>query len=126
VQAQTAGKVYPVLGAIFSGISCFPLFKRIRAAGETSGASVGWSAPAMAGLYLLLSLLWRLPDPFWLACFLSIIPLAGVQASVNAINSREAPLADRNESFTGVNWVGVVVGGLLFLLGVIGTFLPEP
>lgn len=124
VEARASGTVHPVLGAIFSGLSGFWLFPRVRAAADEAGVPVGWSGGAMATAYLLLSLLWRLPDPYWLACFLSIVPLAFVQSAVNAVNDNRAPLAARNEGFSGANWVGVVLGGLMLLLCLVGVLLP--
>jgi hypothetical protein len=47
-----------------------------------------------------------------------------VQSAINAVNERRAPLADSNERFSGANWVALILGGLLFLLGLVGTFLP--
>ena len=124
VQAQASDTVHPVLGAIFSGLSGFWLFPRVRAAADEAGVRVGWSGAAMAAAYLLLSLLWRLPDPYWLASFLSIVPLVQVQSAVNAVNDKRAPLAGRNEGFSGANWVGVVLGGLMLLLCLVGVLLP--
>ena len=48
-----------------------------------------------------------------------------MQSAVNAIHSRKAPLAAKNEALTAWNWAGVVVGGLLLLLASLGAFLPE-
>jgi hypothetical protein len=126
VRARTTDTVHPVLGALFSGLSSFWLFARARDAADEAGVAVGWSGGAMATAYLLLSLLWRLPDPYWLACFLSIVPLAFVQSAIHAVNERRAPLAERNEGLSAANWAGVLVGGLVLLLCVVGVFLPEP
>jgi hypothetical protein len=125
VKERTGASVHPVLGAIFSGLSGFWLFKRVEDAAREAGVRVGWSGAGMALAYLLLALLHRLPDPWWLASFLSVLPVVAVQSAVNAIHARKAPLAAKNEALTAWNWAGVVVGGLLLLLATLGAFLPE-
>jgi hypothetical protein len=64
VKEWTEASVHPVLGAIFSGLSGFWLFKRVEDAAREAGVRVGWSGAGMALAYLLLALLHRLPDPW--------------------------------------------------------------
>jgi len=65
-------------------------------------------------------------DPYWLICFLSFLFMIPVQVTATHINEAVAPGYDRNERFTWKNWVTVVVGGLVVVLVIIATFLPEP
>jgi hypothetical protein len=43
----------------------------------------------------------------------------------NGINQSLAPAADRNDRFTAWNKVAIVIGGPLFIIGVIAAFLPR-
>jgi hypothetical protein len=57
---------------------------------------------------------------------LSFVFILPVQALANSINATAAPDHDPNARFTPWNWVAVVVGGAILVLGIIGTFLPPP
>ncbi len=80
----------------------------------------------LALVYFLLHIGYRLPDPLWLISLLSFIPLLVVQRSVNELNRAVAPEAPRNASYSGLNVVGIVLGGLMLLLAILGTLLPPP
>jgi len=73
-----------------------------------------------------LSMLWILPDPYWLASFFSIGLLVPIQQMANWINRSSAPNADRNDRFTAWNKFAIVIGGPLFIIGAIAAFLPRP
>jgi len=44
--------------------------------------------------------------------------------AVNEINAVVSPKHDSNRKFSGWNILGVVIGGLLFVLVFVGTFFP--
>jgi hypothetical protein len=77
----------------------------------------------LASGWVLLSMLWILPDPYWLVSFLSIGLLIPIQQMANGVNHSLAPNADRNDRFTAWNTVAIVLGGPLFIIGVIAAFL---
>jgi hypothetical protein len=41
------------------------------------------------------------------------------------VNRKAAPLADRNGRIRGWNWLAVLLGIPLFVLALIGTFMPQ-
>jgi hypothetical protein len=55
--------------------------------------------------------------------FASIAPIVVVQRHIETIIPEEARGAARR--FTAANVVTIVLGGLLFVLAVIGTFIPD-
>jgi hypothetical protein len=67
---------------------------------------------------------WRLPDPYWLVSLLGFLPVLVAQRSVNGLNAAVAPDAPRNASYSGLNVVAIVIGGLLLLFAILGTILP--
>ena len=123
VKRREKSDILPALRSLFGVIFCYWLLKRVS---EQSVASGGKPLPAglLAICWIVTNLLWRLPDPYWLVSFLAIIFLLPVQASINSMNARLAPDHDKNNHFSGWNIFGLIVGGLFFLLAVIGTFLP--
>ena len=90
-----------------------------------SGVSVTWSPGAMATLYFLLVASWRLPDPWWLISIASFLPLLPVQRTTMEANARSEAIEGMNRSYSLGNIVVVVIGGLMVLLAVLGTLLPE-
>jgi hypothetical protein len=82
-------------------------------------------AGSLAALFIILEISWRLPDPYWLITYASVIPLAIVQADVIEIHRALGLDPAINNRFTWINIVGIVIGGLLLVLAVIGVFLPN-
>ena len=115
--------IMPFWRAIFAIFFCYSLFQRIgKNAKEMAlpnisagGLSVGW---------IIVTLLWRLPDPYWLVSYLAFFFLLPVQKTVNKINAQYAPDHDKNNRFRAWNIVAVFVGGIFFILAIIGSFLP--
>ena len=125
VRDRTGENISPAWRAVFTIFYCYSLFNRVRNHDSQSPAS-GLSAGALAAGWIVLTLLANLPDPYWLVYFVSIFVLTNVQAAINASNLAASPNHDQNARFSAWNWVAVVLGGLVFVLAVIGTFLPPP
>lgn len=64
---------------------------------------------------------WRLER--YLVSLASMLALIPVQRAANALNARERPSVPPNDRFSALNWMGIVVGGLLVALAIWGTFL---
>jgi hypothetical protein len=111
----------PFWRAFFAPLWCFSLLPRLQRITAEYGAPATWSGSGLALAYFLLSLAWRLPDPWWLVSVLSFLPLLVVQRSINNLNAVVVPNAPRNDSYSGLNIVIIVIGGLLLLLAILGT-----
>lgn len=118
--------VWPLPRAIFGVLFCYPMFTKIMESASAAGVPVGESAGAYAVVFIALSVAHRLPDPWWLVTFLSVVPLVAVQRVVNAVARLEVPEVDPNTRLTLANWVLIVFGGLWWLLVLVGLFLPDP
>ncbi|MFN2564970.1 MAG: hypothetical protein ABR499_08175 [Gemmatimonadaceae bacterium] len=125
VQARTRKRMMPFWRAFFALIWAEPLFKRVAARALDEGVRPVFSPSPMAGLFILLTLSFKLPDPYSLVCFLSVIPLLRVQRAVIEINRRAAPDAPVNAKFSALNVAAAVIGGLVLALIILGSFLPE-
>ena len=115
----------PFWRAFFAPIWAYSCFKHIKTSAGENNIPESLSIGSLAALYFILQTLWRLPDPFWLISLFSFIPIIPVNNVAFKINSKLITDIKNNETFSGWNWVGIVLGGLLFLFGLIGTFLPE-
>jgi hypothetical protein len=125
VRERQRTAISPFWRTFFAFIFCYPLFEAIRDSAASLNMPRLASPHVMATAWVLFSMLWILPDPYWLASFLSIGLLVPIQQMANGINQSLAPNADRNDRFTAWNKVAIVIGGPLFIIGVIAAFLPR-
>jgi hypothetical protein len=112
--------------AVFYPVTAYWLFKPLREHAGKHGAGNSLSPSLLAVAVFLLSLTWRLPDPYWLIGLLTFVPLLPIQSAVNEVNGKLAPGADANATFSGQNIAVIVIGGLLLVFGTLGMLLPEP
>lgn len=118
--------IMPFWRAFFAYFFCYSLFKKIQDSTDKVSLGKSISPGPMAAGWIIVTLLWKLPDPYWLITYFSVFFLVPVQYVVNELNDVVAPTHNRNIKFTGWNIVGVVFGGLIVILGVVGIFLsPE-
>jgi hypothetical protein len=116
--------INPLARAIFAIFFCYDLFKRIQSAAALQKLKTFRAPRSLAIGWVIVNLLWRLPDPYWLVSFLSVLFLLPVQTTANALNLISDPGRNPNAKFTKWNIVGVVFGGLLWSLILVGLFLP--
>jgi len=125
IKKRERSSILPAARALFGVFFCYACFARIRDYGERVGVAPRLSAGPLAAGWIVINLLSRLPEPWWLVSLLAFVMLLPVQDYVNRVNAKQAPNADRNSRFTAWNWFGVVIGSLWLVLAMVGTFLPE-
>jgi MFS family permease len=131
----------PLARGIFSIFYAKDLFQRVEGAAARANIGQDWTASGMAGLFIVSAVLGRIMDRVSgklttgalsavLALGSSVLllglayPLVRVQGTVNQVLDKANPNGERNESFTLWNWLLMLVGGGLLVLGVIGSFMP--
>lgn len=116
--------IMPFWRAFFAFFFCYSFFKKVQTSAVAVSLERSLSPGLLATGWIIVTLLWKLPDPFSLITYFAVFFLLPVQAMVNDINEVIAPGHDKNSKFTGWNIFGVVAGGLFFLLILLGSFLP--
>jgi hypothetical protein len=117
--------VSPAARAIFAFFFCYQVFRRIRAYPAQGARNESLAAGALASGWIVTTLLWKLPDPYWLVCFGAVLFMLPVQLAAERVNNAVAPSSKPNDRFSVIDWVIVAVGGVLFTLAVIGTFVGD-
>jgi hypothetical protein len=117
--------IMPFWRAFFGVIFCHACFERIEEYGLAKGMTPGPPILLLTILWIVFTLTWRLPNPFWAMSMLSFIFMLPMQAYANKINNESVPRHDRNARLTVWNWVGIVIGGCLLLLNFLALFLPS-
>lgn len=74
-------------------------------------------------VFALINVLYRLPDPFWLLSLFSVLPLAMVQGVLNSYWGIEQLGLQTRTKFSGGEIAILIIGGIIFILGMIGTFM---
>lgn len=115
-----------LLRALLGPLFAFLLFEHVQGQQRALDLPAIPEPGALALAYLILSATWRLPEPWWLIAVFNFLPLLVVQAGVNRLNARVAPLAPRNDRYSAANVIALLLGALLMLLVIIGLLLaPE-
>jgi hypothetical protein len=114
----------PVLRAIFGVLFAYALFKEVRDEGQTATLPRILNAGALALVYFLMQLLWRLPDPLWLLGFVTVLPLAVVQVDIAKLHRAFGLDPTINDRFTWKNVVGIVLGSLWIFLVIVDQLIP--
>ena len=109
-----------LLRVFFAIFFCYPLFRRIRATAKAQEISPSFAAAPCAAGWIIFVLLAASPSPLSLLSVLSVLFLLPVQRTVNAINLAADPQHDPNSRFTVLDKAAMVIGGLLWLLGIFG------
>ena len=123
---RTGANITPAARCLFLAFYCYSLFRQIKDGAVTCGITRAFSPGLLAAGWILASLSGFLPAPVSLASlFLPPLLLVPVQATVNELNRRVAPEHNPNERFTGWNIAAIVLGGLVVLIGLIGTLMPQ-
>lgn len=118
-------KIKPFWRATFAPIYAFGLFKIIKKEADQLGVMNDLRPVVLGIVYFLFSGTWDVPEPFWLVSYFSFIPVAIVNAAALEINQKAVPGFVENDKFKGWNWVALVLGGFVFLMGIADAFLPD-
>ena len=129
VKRTDSKKVLPLARAIFGVLYCYNLFGEIGDLGKTINPSKRLAAGPLAITWILLIFLERLPqvpDSLSLFCtFLLLVPLLIVQNYILGLNKYLVKDQYINSKFSVLNWVTIVLGGGLWIIGVMARFFPK-
>jgi len=125
IKERTGQNIMPFWRAFFSLLWAYSCFKHIKNSANENNVPESLSVGLLAIVYFVIQMSYKLPDPYWLVSFFSFTLLIPANTIALNINKNLISNFKNNEKFSGWNWVGVILGGLLFLLGLIGTFMPE-
>jgi hypothetical protein len=124
IRDRERSAIMPFWRAFFGFFFCYQCFSHILNSARSAGIRTSVTAGSMAAAWILISLTWRLPDPYSVVTFLAFIPMIVIQSVASELNAKVAPGSDTNSRFSGLNIVGIVIGGLIFILAMIGAFMP--
>lgn len=118
--------IWPFVRMFFTVIFCYALFRRVADAAAQRGLDYVPSAGACTLGFVVFTMLFPLPDPWWMLSLFSAFPMVPIQRAASAAALAQVPTADPNTTLSPLNWFGVVLGGLVLILALIGMAVPKP
>ncbi|MFN8259364.1 MAG: hypothetical protein U0X41_00345 [Chitinophagales bacterium] len=113
--------ISPVARAIFSYIFLWSLFDKIKTHAQRAGYTEDFSTAAFGIAFVIVNLLYKLPDPFWIASsfsFLALIPPFKALNYYKQYGSGEQVY--EQESFSRNQLIVVILGLIVWALVLIG------
>ena len=123
IRARDGQEMWPVARALFAFFFFHDLVTTINHKARAYGIEGMLPAGGLTALFVIATLMNRFDNALFLLALAAVIPLVVVQSRVNEINTKAAPLADRNARLRGANWIVIVVGSIFVALILIGTFI---
>jgi hypothetical protein len=126
IRAETGENLSPFWRAFFAALWNFSLFGRIHTIAGKRNISAPWSSGLLGIGVLIASALWKLPEPWSILTLLSFLPYIPVLQTVSNINrsSTDHIGESRNGHYSAANITTIVIGGIVVVLAIIGSFLP--
>ena len=119
-RAITGERLWPFWRSIFCVLTFYSLAKAIERESIRLNTKVRDSAGALALAFFLLSLLGRLPSPFFFLGLLSVIPIVRLQQQIEAGNAARGVLWQPQRRFTVGNALGGLTGAAVIALAAYG------
>lgn len=107
----------PFWRALAAPITAHGLFADVRTDAQSRFVTVGWTSSGLAVIYLGLALCALLEYPWWTIALGSVFALVPVHTTMEEVNRKVAPAAPRNDTYSSLNAVGIVLGLVLTVLG---------
>ena len=124
IEERTGQNIMPFWRAFFAPFWAYSCFKHIKTSAGENNIQESLSIGFLAVVYFILHVSWKLPDPLWLITFFTFATIIPANSVALNVNNKLINDFKNNDEFSGWNWVGLVLGGLMLLLGLIGTFWP--
>ena len=124
IKNRSRPDIMPFWRAVFSPLWAYKCFEEIRDTANEHGVEPLRAAFGLGVFYFGLSALSKLPAPYWIVCFLNVVPLIPANRAAARLNQHIAPDSWENSRFSLWNWAALVLGGLIVAASVLGAFLP--
>ena len=122
IKARSREDLSPFWRAFFAPLFGFALFERVHEAAERRKLAAGWSAGLLGGAYFVLHITWRLPDPWWTISLIGFLPIVPVVRTIQQLHASEPSIEGLNSRYTAPNIAAMIIGGIVLLLALLGTF----
>jgi thioredoxin len=113
VKKNIKRKISPFWRSVFAVLFFHGFLKIVREYANDKKVECKYNVDLLALIYMLLSISWRVPDPFWIIACFSFIPLLSAQKTINNLKEKISPNTDSNSRFSTGNIILVVLGVII-------------
>lgn len=124
VQKQINYDISPFWRTFFYNITVFNLFPKLNTYIVKHSDKEKFAPILLALTYFILGALYKLPDPYWMICLLSVTVLMFLQDKINKINKNFYPNAIQNK-WSGKNTIVLIIGFIWLALAIVGMSLKD-
>ncbi|RKG33917.1 hypothetical protein D7V21_08425 [Acinetobacter guerrae] len=125
-QQKDRVKIMPALRAVFAIFFLYPLLKKIQNFASEEGETPNYSPVLLFLGYIIFSMLYKLPDPFWFISLSSIIFLIQPFQALNAAKRNAAQVeVIEQKNFNKPQIVLIIIFSIVWALILLGLFLTE-
>lgn len=117
MNARVGSGASPFWRAIAAPLTAYGLFAAARTDAQSRFIAVQWSSAGLAAIYFLLTLCCFLDYPWWTIALCSVFALVPVHATMEEVNRKVAPATPRNDRYSAMDGVAIVIGIALTILG---------
>lgn len=125
IQERTGRKIKPLVRAIFAPIFAYSCFKEIKITAKENEIFETLSIGSLTFAYIFLGITSRFPAPYSLLSFFGFAIIILVNNVALDINKKMVTDFENNNKFSRWNIATIVIGTLLVILTIIGSFMPE-
>ena len=125
VKTQEEKKLSPFWRAVLSVFFCYSLFKRMILSATQKGYTTKKSAGMLAVVYIVFTVLYELPDPFWLISFLTFIPLIFISDAIRFNNAKLNVDFSQIHSLKRIEVLLTIFGIILWIMTAVEIFCPQ-
>ena len=115
--------IMPAARAVFAFLFLYPLLDEIKDYAEQRGAACDFSTGFLYGGFLILSLLARLPDPYWLVSVFAFIFLIPAFQALNHAKRSTPGLSIIEARGFSMPQIILIIAGAIFWLLVLAAFI---
>ena len=126
IRRRTQRPMSPFWRAMFAPLWSFSLLPEIQQDARALHVESAIATELCSVVFLVLSAAVRLPEPYWMISLLAFVALLPANATARRINLALAPDVAAHPAWSGWEILFAVLGGIVFVLNVVGVFFPEP
>ncbi len=122
----TGENVSPKWRAIFAPLFYYSLLNKVSVSAKAHSMSFRWPPILLAAAWIVWAVgSYQLPDETWFLDLAMVLLFVPPQLAINQINRQIDPAADRNESFSTLNKIWIVIGAAVLVVLIYDTFFPH-
>ena len=125
IRDRHGSNISPFWRAFFAPLWTFSMGSRLKDEADDRNIPVTLPVIALGVAYFLLSATWRLPGAYWLLGLLTFVPLLPFELAVRRLDGDGELAAPRFGRFTRWNIAWLIIGSILLVLAIVGSFIPD-